>query len=558
MNFTFLDFMQLIGALGMFLFGMIMMSEALQKVAGNRMRSILSSMTRNRFMGVLTGFGITAIIQSSSATTVMVVSFVNAGLLSLTEAISVIMGANIGTTVTAWLVSLIGFKFSIGAIAVPLMGVALPFIFSKKDRRRSTGQAIIGFALLFLGLEFLKNGMPDLKSNPEILQFLSGYTDMGYGSVLLFLLVGTMLTIVLQSSSATMALTLVMLNQGWISLEIGCALVLGENIGTTITANLAALAANTNAKRAAISHTLFNLLGVVWMLAVFYPFTKLMFFMASIGGTNTETSLIALSLFHTCFNVCNVLIMIWFVKLYERIVTRLLKEKPADKEMALQYISSRMLSVGELSLIEVEKEIEAYMQRTMHMYAETRALATEPYDAPNLETSAKHIAKYEDASDSTELVIGDYLHAVAASPTSELAHRQIRNYLYLTNEIESIADCCFNISRTTLRKHNDKINFTSEQQADLSKMFNLVQQQLNVLADAVHRHRLDGTHKDDIFLVEEQIDELRYALRVKNMERIENGAHKYAAGIHFLDIVEECEHLGDAINKIAREVNFEV
>lgn len=274
MSFSFLDFLNTCGSLGLFLFGMTMMSEALQKVAGDKMRTILASMTKNRVMGVLTGVAITSIIQSSSATTVMVVSFVNAGLLSLAESITVIMGANIGTTVTAWLVSLVGFKFSIITIAIPLIGISIPFLFSKKDKRKSIGQLMVGFSLLFIGLEYLKNSVPDINSNPEVLEFLAQYSNMGFGSIFLFLFVGSILTIILQSSSATMAITLVMLSQGWISFEIGAAMVMGENIGTTITANIAAIPANTNARRAALSHTLFNVFGVVWLLILFYPFTR--------------------------------------------------------------------------------------------------------------------------------------------------------------------------------------------------------------------------------------------------------------------------------------------
>ena len=277
MNFSFLDFLNLCGGLGLFLFGMTMMSESLQKVAGDKMRAILAGMTKNRVMGVLTGVAITSIIQSSSATTVMVVSFVNAGLLSLAESITVIMGANIGTTVTAWLVSLVGFQFSIADIAIPLIGLSIPLLFSKRDKRKSIGQLMVGFALLFIGLEYLKNSVPDINSNPEVLAFLQHYSNMGYGSVLLFVLVGTILTLIMQSSSATMAITLVMLNQGWIGFEVAAAMVLGENIGTTITANLAAIPANTNAKRAALSHTLFNVLGVIWMLIILsiHAFCKL-------------------------------------------------------------------------------------------------------------------------------------------------------------------------------------------------------------------------------------------------------------------------------------------
>ena len=475
MNFSFLDFLNLCGSLGLFLFGMTMMSEALQKVAGDKMRAILASMTKNRVMGVLTGVAITSIIQSSSATTVMVVSFVNAGLLSLAESITVIMGANIGTTVTAWLVSLVGFKFSIAAIAIPLIGISMPFLFSKRDKRKSIGQLMVGFSLLFIGLEYLKNSVPDINSNPQVLEFLAQYSDMGYGSVLLFLLVGSILTIIMQSSSATMAITLVMLNQGWINFEVAAAMVMGENIGTTITANLAAIPANANARRAALSHTLFNVLGVVWLLIVFYPFTRFVQWAVTWGEASANTPLYALSLFHTMFNLVNVCIMIWLVKVYEKIVTTLIKDKKTDSEFGLQFISGSLLSTGELSLIEAEKEIEHFTQRTQLMFEEVRKYAVQKHNNKNNEGCAERIEQFENASDKTDLAIANYLHAIADSPTSSELKRNIRNYVYVTSEIETIADCCHNIGRTATRKKSSKLKFTPEQIADLSQMFDLVE-----------------------------------------------------------------------------------
>lgn len=558
MNFTLLDCLQLIGALGLFLFGMNMMSESLQKVAGNKLRSILASMTKNRFLGVLTGLTITAIIQSSSATTVMVVSFVNAGLLSLAESITVIMGANIGTTVTAWLVSLIGFKFSIADIAIPLIGLSLPFVFSKNDKRRSIGQLIIGFSLLFMGLEFLKNSVPDIQSNPEMLGFLQGYTNMGYGSVLIFLLIGTLLTVVVQSSSATMAITLVMLAQGWINFEIAAAMVLGENIGTTITANIAALTANTNARRAALSHTLFNVFGVCWMLLLFYPFTHMINYIVNLGGEiDNDNALYALSLFHTMFNICNTCIMIWLVKPLEKIVCKLLPEKKHDNEFALQFIKSGMLSTGELSLIEAEKEIELYTERTGKMFAEVRLFTAESYKQKDKDNHALHIEQCETASDATELAIADYLYEIAASPISADLKKRIRNYLYLTTEIESVSDRCFNISKSVVRRNTDKIEFTEKQNTELTHMFDLVDRHIIALGRCVRSLFTDEQARQEIFEIENEINGLRYRLKVENVDLVNAGDHSYASGIHFMDIIEECESLGDAITKIAKEVRFE-
>ena len=331
MQYGFTDVLQLLGALGVFLFGMKVMSDALLKLAGNKMRSILATMTSNRFLGITTGFLITSVIQSSSATTLMVVSFSNAGLLTLTEAISVIMGANIGTTITAWLITILGFKVSMSAIALPLVGFGFAFTFAKKEKTKNIGSFIIGFALIFIGLQFLKEAMPDIKNNPEILAFLSKYTDLGYLSILLFLLIGTVLTVVIQSSSATMALTLIMTAQGWIPFEMAAAMVLGENVGTTITANLAAIVANYKAKQTARAHLIFNLIGVLWMLILFYPFLKFISWLSVQFGSEspyiTAAAIpVAISLFHTTFNICNTFLLVWFVKPIARIVERMVPE----------------------------------------------------------------------------------------------------------------------------------------------------------------------------------------------------------------------------------------
>lgn len=330
MQYGFTDILQLIGSLGLFLFGMKVMSDALLQLAGRKMRSILATMTSNRFLGVFTGFSITSVIQSSSATTLMVVSFANAGLLTLTEAISVIMGANIGTTITAWLITILGFKVSMSSIAIPLVGFGFAMTFGKQRKVQETGKFIIGFALLFIGLQFLKEAMPDLNNNPEMLSFLSQYTEYGYGSLLLFLSIGTILTVVIQSSSATMALTLIMCAQGWIPFEMATAMVLGENVGTTITANLAAMVSNYQAKRTAFAHLIFNLLGVLWVLILFYPFIKFVSWLSiQFGSESPYVSAaaipVAISLFHTCFNISNTLLLIWFVNPISKIVERVIK-----------------------------------------------------------------------------------------------------------------------------------------------------------------------------------------------------------------------------------------
>ena len=366
MSYSIYDAFQLFGSLGLFLYGMMVMSDALLDLAGGRMRSILATMTSNRFYGILTGFTITSVIQSSSATTLMVVSFANASLLTLTEAISVIMGANIGTTITAWLITILGFKVNMSAIALPLVGFGLAFTFIKRETLKKWGTFIIGFAILFIGLQLLKDAVPDIKSNPEMLEFLKRYTDLGYWSVLIFLLIGTLLTVIIQSSSATMALTLIMTAQGWIPFELAAAMVLGENIGTTITANIAAIVGNHNAKRTARAHLFFNILGVIWVLALFYPFLRLVTKVVALTGSDSPyvsaaAIPVAISLFHTIFNICNTLLLVWFVKFIARIVERLVpaKEVPEIEVDQPRFLDKEVMKYPETLIASLEKESKA-------------------------------------------------------------------------------------------------------------------------------------------------------------------------------------------------------
>ncbi len=371
MTYSFYDILQLLGALGLFLFGMKVMSDALLKLAGNRLRAILASMTSNRVFGVITGFFITSVIQSSSATTLMVVSFSNAGLLTLVESISVIMGANIGTTITAWLITILGFKVSMSAIALPLVGVGFLFTFSKKKNFENWGNFIVGFAILFIGLQFLKDAMPDINSNPEILDFLKQYTDLGFGSVLLFLLIGTILTVVIQSSSATMALTLIMTAEGWIPFELAAAMVLGENIGTTITANLAAMVATYKAKRTARAHLVFNIIGVIWVLILFYPFLKVIGWLSERFGAESPFIVaaaipVAISLFHTVFNIANTILLIWFIGPIAKLVERII---PEVTEPELQVDQPKFLNKSVLKY--PETVISALKEESQHLFENT-------------------------------------------------------------------------------------------------------------------------------------------------------------------------------------------
>lgn len=552
MDYSFFDFLKLIGSLGVFLYGMKLMSEALQKVAGNKMRQILSAMTSNRFKGVLTGILITAIIQSSSATTVMVVSFVNAGLLNLIESIGVIMGANVGTTVTAWLISILGFKISMSEISLPLIGLCLPLLFSKKRSRKNWGELIIGFGLLFIGLDFLKSSMPDLKANPEIFTFLQEYTDMGYASYILFMLIGTILTILIQSSSATMALTLVMCANGWISFEIAASMVLGENIGTTVTANLAAMVANTTAKRAAFAHFVFNVFGVIWVLSILPVFLhwieKLSIFLG-IGNpaTNVEAVPMALSLFHTIFNITNLLILIWFTKFIARLVSKIIpmKEKGEDA-FTLKHIKIGLLSTPDASLFQAKEEIILYGKNTRDMFHQvTECLDFSPKD---FDQPFEKLIKMEDESDNVEVEIAHYLTKVSESKLTTENSQRIRAMFKIVSEIESIADSSLNIAKAINRRNEQHVIFPDELTHKLKHMFTLIEETLNVMCNNLALE-YKAVNAKKAYELEKAINDYRTILKQEHLIAIEEKRYDYPTGILYNDIFSECEKIGDfAIN----------
>ncbi len=590
MHYTFYDLLTLIGSLGLFLYGMKTMSEGLQKATGDTLRSIMAAMTRNRFTGILTGLLITSLIQSSSATTVMVVSFVNAGLLSLYQAITVIMGANIGTTITAWMISIFGFKVSIAAFSIPLIGISIPLIFSSKSRNKSIGEFLIGFALLFMGLELLKNSVPDIQGNPEVLNFLSKYTNFGFGSILLFLLIGTILTIIVQSSSATMAITLIICSKGWISYELGAAMVLGENIGTTITANLAAIPTNVSAKRAALSHLIFNIFGVIWMLIAFRPFINLVTMLITQFGPGDPTQLTAfsnsldpdtlkvissgsenlspeqiavrnqlenyqiatsygLSLFHTLFNITNTLVLIWFAKIIEKISTLLIKKKDTDEEFQLQFISTGLLSTSELSLIQAWKEIKVYAERSHRMFSLVRELLQEKNENDFIKKFSR-VQKYENISDRMEVEIAHYLTKVAEGKLSEKGKFQIQTMLKVISEIESIGDSCYNLARTIKRKKDDKAEYTKEMDDNLNEMMNLVEDALLQMRAAIDNNHVSKEELNRAENLENEINNFRNQLKNKNIDDVKENKYDYQASVTYMDMLEECEKLGDYIVNI--------
>ena len=557
MDYSFFDFLRLIGSLGLFLYGMKIMSEGLQKFAGDSLRRILTAMTTNRVTGVLTGVLITALIQSSSATTVMVVSFVNAGLLTLTQSIGVIMGANIGTTVTAWLISALGFKVDIAAFSLPLLAFGIPLLFSGKSSRKSVGEFIFGFSFLFMGLQALKANAPDLGANPEMLAFVQNYADMGFFSIILFLFIGAILTMIVQASAATMAITLIMCANGWIDYQLGVALVLGENIGTTITANLAALTGNTQARRAALAHLAFNIFGVIWVLILFYPFTNAVsWFVTNVMRISDPSVAVSFKLaaFHTAFNISNTFVMIWFVGLIEKTVCFLIKgKKDEDEEYRLRYITGGMLSTAELSILQARKEITLFAERTGRMLDMVKALFYEKNEDAFLKTYSR-VEKYESISDRMENEIANYLTCVAEGRLSSEGKEEIRIMLRAVSEIESIADSCNNMARSIKRRNEFKSIFTDEQNHNVDQMLALTEKALHRMIEILKKSELVRDDVNPSYNIENEINNYRNQLKIHNVEDINNKKYQYQDGVYYMDIIGEAEKLGDYVLNVVQAV----
>lgn len=557
MDYSFFDFLRLIGSLGLFLYGMKIMSEGLQKFAGDSLRRILTAMTTNRVTGVLTGVLITALIQSSSATTVMVVSFVNAGLLTLTQSIGVIMGANIGTTVTAWLISALGFKVDIAAFSLPLLAFGIPLLFSGKSSRKSVGEFIFGVSFLFMGLQALKANAPDLGANPEMLAFVQNYADMGFFSIILFLFIGAILTMIVQASAATMAITLIMCANGWIDYQLGVALVLGENIGTTITANLAALTGNTQARRAALAHLAFNIFGVIWVLILFYPFTNAVsWFVTNVMRISDPSVAVSFKLaaFHTAFNISNTFVMIWFVGLIEKTVCFLIKgKKDEDEEYRLRYITGGMLSTAELSILQARKEITLFAERTGRMLDMVKALFYEKNEDAFLKTYSR-VEKYESISDRMEIEIANYLTCVAEGRLSSEGKEEIRIMLRAVSEIESIADSCNNMARSIKRRNEFKSIFTDEQNHNVDQMLALTEKALHRMIEILKKSELVRDDVNPSYNIENEINNYRNQLKIHNVEDINNKKYQYQDGVYYMDIIGEAEKLGDYVLNVVQAV----
>lgn len=550
-------FFQILGSLALLIYGMKVMSEALQKMAGSQLRHILGAMTTNRLTGMLTGTFITCAVQSSSATTVMTVSFVNAGLLTLAQAISVIMGANIGTTLTAWIMSL-GYNVDLTIVVFPAFFLGIMLIYSKK--RRYFGDFLFGIAFLFFALVLLSGAGKDLdlEHNPSVIDFFSSFDTKSHLTIITFLLIGTVITCIVQSSAAVMAITILLCSTGVLPIYLGIALVMGENIGTTATANLAALGANAQARRAALAHLVFNVFGVIWVLCLFYPFVN---FVCSLVGYNPDGNMsaaqkatllpIVLAMFHTCFNVCNTTVLIWFIPQIEKLVCQLIKPK-ADKEdedFRLRFIQTGIMKTPELSVFEAQKEISSFGERIQRMFGMVRELL-EIKDGKAFEKLYDRIEKYEGISDSMEIEIAKYLDQVSDAHLSDDTKAKIRAMLREISEIESIGDSCFNIARTIKRKVDNKEEFTEKQHENIHQMFLLVDEALTQM-NFMFTHDRQTLDMNRTFNIETEINTFRYQLRNQNIEDVDNHLYTYGIGTMYMDIIQESEKLGDYVVNVA-------
>lgn len=598
MNFGIVELLTIIGSVGLFLYGMKLMSEGIQKASGDKLRNFLSMMTSNRLLGALTGILVTILVQSSSATTVMIVSFVNAGLVSLGQSIAVIMGANVGTTATAWIISLFGFKVNIATFAVPLIAFAVPLLFSNKNQWRYWGEFLLGFALLFMGLDFLNNSVPDLQSSPEVFAALQNYANMGFGSIMVFVLVGMILTMVVQASSAAFAIALIMCSKGWVPFDCTCAMVLGSNIGTCITAILASLSGNINGKRAAASHLMFNVLGLIWALPLIYPMVKLVEIitqgcvgdpnglMAISGSVDAQTltalndgtlnvdiasnkALVAkfaeaqlavafgLSMYHTLYNSFNFFVMIWFTKLYANIVVKLLPNRTVnkvDEEIThLQYISTGLMSTAELSILQAQKEIEQYGVRTQRMFGMVRQLV-HTKDENEFTQVFSRIQKYENISDRMEVEIAEYLGKVVDGRLSDTSKHQIQKKLRIVSEIESIADSCYDIARTMQRYRNLHEEYTANQMGNIDLMLNLLEGALNHMMLVLPHEKIEASDANIAEDAENEINNFRNQLKVQNIESLNNGEYSYSVGVTYMDTIGQCEEMGDCIVNVVEAI----
>lgn len=561
MDFGLLHIMQMLGALGLFIYGMKVMSEGIQKATGAQLRKILSAMTANRFLGLISGMLITALLQSSSATTVTVVGFVNAGLLTLTESIGVILGANIGTTITAWLVTLES-NFSLASFALPIVALAVPLLFFNRSRFRALAESLIGFALLLLALFLLKTTIPDLRTNPDFLEFIQRFSGSGFFSVAVGLVTGAIFTGIVQSSSAAMALTFILASKGYIPYEMAAGMVLGENIGTTVTANIAALVANVNGKRAALAHLLVNLLGLLWMIPLFVPFmvaidwTMTKLGMASPAADPTAIPL-AMAFFHTAFNVTNSIILLGFVPSIAGLVKRLIKARDKEDERhTLEFIGLGTMVTAELALVEAKRELARQAAVAKKMLALVRRQLVTP-ERKAAKELYETIRKYEKVTDRIEVEVGDYLLKIAEQDLSETASLRVRSMLSISDELERIADRILQMARNLDRKMRDKTWFTPQQRNAILEMYDLLGEALEIMIDNLEKE-YEQIDIAEASRKEEEINNLRDKLRTKHLKSTEKSDYNIKSGLIYTELFTASERIGDHIINVSRAAMGEV
>lgn len=551
---TFFNILSLVGSLGLFLFGMKTMSEGLEKFAGDRLRNILAAMTRNRFMGVLTGITVTALIQSSSATTVMVVSFVNAGLMNLAQAIGVIMGANVGTTITAWIISAIGFKVDIAAMSLPMLAIGIPLIFSGNSKRKSIGEFVFGFSFLFMGLSYMQQSANDLDIGAIVATMLAHVADGGFFTIILFVIVGALVTMLVQASAATMAITLMLFDMHipGFGLEQAAALAMGQNIGTTITAIMASITASTQARRAALAHMFFNVFGVVVVLVVFYPFCDAVsWFVEHVIGVG-DNNLFKLSTFHSAFNIFNTLLLIGFVHQIEQFVCRMLPMKEKKVEHGLKFITGGLLSTAELSMLQARKEIILFGERCQKAYNYVISMHNIEKKS-DFVTIFQKVEKYEAITDNMEYEIAHYLQQVSEGRLSDDGKRQVQRMLREVDDLESIGDCCFNLAKTLSRKRdNCEEHFTDDQLQKIKVMEQLVSKALSLMLDTLRQPEGEGHDITHSYEIENEINSLRQNLRNENTLNIAAGLYDYKLGAFYIDFINGLEALGDYVLNVVQ------
>ena len=558
--------LKMIGCLALLMFGMKTMSEGLQKLTGGHLRAVLGTMTKHRAGGLLTGTFVTAAVQSSTATTVMTVSFVNAGLLTLKQAIPVIMGANIGTTATAWIMSVFGFQFNMSSFVWPFFGLAIALSYVRKNSVKSFAEFIFGFSFMFLGLTTLRENAVamDLSHNKAVIEFFATCGNWGMLSTLLFLLLGGILTMCVQSSAAIMAITLLLCSSGVLPIYQGIALVMGENIGTTVTSNLAALSASTQARRAALAHMLFNVFGVVWVLIIFHPFVNMVCHFVGFDPNfvpQTEEEIAhagvrvtyALSGFHTAFNLCNVALLIWFIKPMEKLICKIIKEKEDPEDFSIKFISGGLMSTAELSLFEARKEINLFAERTLKMFRFVPELLRLKDEAAFAKLFAR-IEKYESISDKLEMEIGEYLNKVSEGHLSPESKTKLQCMLKEISEIESIGDACYNMARVLNRKFKCGEDYTEEQYSRIDGMMKFCDQMLTQMLLVVE-NRPEADPKA-VQAFEFEINDYRKMLKELNVNDLNAQRYSYQMGVHYMDLINDCEKLGDyVVNVVEAHVN---